>query len=308
MQTFRKIQHPELPRVWAFLQAVLRSWCNGAEVDPALVKQHMNLPPGMKFLAKPIPKVVFPSGTTMYYHMLRPLADGMVYSRRGAGLDANIYGALFWENCIAKDTLVVTDAGLIAIQSVTNEMRVWDGVEWCSHDGLVCRGEQETMLCHGVRMTPDHEVLTVEGFKEANDAVDTPRYEVPLPAGLRRFGREVVQAAGTRREVFDILNAGERHRFTVIDDEGKPLVVSNCVQSLSNEVIWTAQQQIEEQLGLRVAYQCYDELMIVCPEHLAEEYAPKIQHIMETCYRSTWPEMPPMEAQPQIVDRYSEAK
>ncbi len=41
--------------------------------------------------------------------------------------------------CIAEDSLVLTDKGLVPIQDVTKEHLLWDGEEWVKHDGGVCR-------------------------------------------------------------------------------------------------------------------------------------------------------------------------
>lgn len=58
--------------------------------------------------------------------------------------------------CIAEGQQVLTDQGLIPIEQVTKDMKVWDGVEWVNHDGVVCRGEREVMSYGGLEATPDH--------------------------------------------------------------------------------------------------------------------------------------------------------
>ena len=64
--------------------------------------------------------------------------------------------------CIAEDELVLTDTGLVPIQDVTTDMKLWDGEEWVSHDGVVCKGEKEVITYGGLTATPDH-LVWVEG-------------------------------------------------------------------------------------------------------------------------------------------------
>ena len=65
--------------------------------------------------------------------------------------------------CIAEGSLVVTDHGLVPIEKVRRCMRVWDGVEWVCHEGVVFRGVKEVMSYDGLQATPDHVVFTETG-------------------------------------------------------------------------------------------------------------------------------------------------
>ena len=62
--------------------------------------------------------------------------------------------------CIAEGQEVLTDAGLVPIEQVTQDMKVWDGVEWVSHEGVVYRGEKEVISYGGLEATEDHIVWT----------------------------------------------------------------------------------------------------------------------------------------------------
>ena len=105
--------------------------------------------------------------------------------------------------CIAIDSLVLTDIGLVPIQKVTKNMKLWDGEEWVSHDGVIYKGEREVITYDGLAATPDHLVYVGE------NAVPFCTF-----AGNKVIGK---------RPVYDILNAGSKHRFTV---SGK--LVHNC--------------------------------------------------------------------------------
>ena len=123
--------------------------------------------------------------------------------------------------CIAEGQLVLTDHGLIPIEKVTMEDRVWDGESWVRHDGVVYRGEREVMRYAGLLATPDHLVY-----------VEEKEEPVPFQAAaengyhLRRLCSSIVIQYGdlpALARVYDILNAGPHHRFTVSD-----CLVHNC--------------------------------------------------------------------------------
>lgn len=67
--------------------------------------------------------------------------------------------------CIAEGELVLTDKGLYPIVDVTTDMKVWDGEEWVSHDGVIYKGEREVITYDGLTATPDH-LVWIEGESE----------------------------------------------------------------------------------------------------------------------------------------------
>ena len=92
---------------------------------------------------------------------------------------------LFWINafCLAAGTLVVTDRGLVPIEDVTAADLVWDGEAWVSQGGPLCQGRKSVIFEYGIRLTPDHKVLTTHGWKNAEEGFD--RAEVRLPDGYQ---------------------------------------------------------------------------------------------------------------------------
>lgn len=64
--------------------------------------------------------------------------------------------------CIAEGQPVLTDRGLVPIESVTRDMKVWDGENWVAHEGVVCNGYREVITYDGLTATADH-VVWVEG-------------------------------------------------------------------------------------------------------------------------------------------------
>lgn len=90
------------------------------------------------------------------------------------------YGKL----CIDGSALVATDRGWVPLVDVEVSDRLWDGEEWVLHGGLRYQGEKLTVPVDGVRMTPDHRVLTNGGWREAQACEGLERYGVRLPDGL----------------------------------------------------------------------------------------------------------------------------
>lgn len=60
--------------------------------------------------------------------------------------------------CIAEGSLVLTDRGLTPIENVGVADKVWDGVEFVRHEGVVYKGQKEVMHYDGLTATPDHKV------------------------------------------------------------------------------------------------------------------------------------------------------
>lgn len=71
------------------------------------------------------------------------------------------------KTCLAAGTLVVTNRGLIPIEEVTPADKLWDGIEWVSHEGLIAQGLRETLTLSGVSLTPDHRVWCGTHWKDA---------------------------------------------------------------------------------------------------------------------------------------------
>ena len=67
--------------------------------------------------------------------------------------------------CIAEGSLVLTNQGLVPIEDVMPEQKVWDGREWVTHGGVIYKGEREVIEYEGLTATPDHLVF-IEGETE----------------------------------------------------------------------------------------------------------------------------------------------
>ncbi len=102
--------------------------------------------------------------------------------------------------CIAENELVLTHRGLIPIQDVQSTDRLWDGIEWVTHDGVIYNGVREVLNYAGLRATVDHEVFLENGrkvaFGEAASSMD--RIARTEDAGQAiRFARDCVAKNST---------------------------------------------------------------------------------------------------------------
>lgn len=152
-------------------------------------------------------------------------------------------------SCLAGDTEVLTNSGWKPIVTVSKDDKLWDGVQWVAHQGLVCNGEKNTIDVDGVRMTPDHMVLSGSSWEQASVCVQTRSYlnrALRTGAALLETWRSTIgdgdntyadaSSAEPRSKnsepVYDLLNAGPNHRFTIRTKHGA-LVVHNCGYGVS---------------------------------------------------------------------------
>lgn len=143
--------------------------------------------------------------------------------------------------CLAEGQLVLTDKGLIPIEKVTKDMKVWDGQQFVHHDGVIYKGERKVITYEGLTATPDHLVWSAGESRPVRfeDAAARGAHLVQTGDGRRaiRLGKshqpgrpesshgetkELARHKKTAR-VYDIRNAGPNHRFTVSDK-----LVHNC--------------------------------------------------------------------------------
>lgn len=141
----------------------------------------------------------------------------------GASEDVDLY-ELGDYACIAEGQPVLTDRGPVPIERVTREHRLWDGVEWVQHEGVLLKGTQAVVtLDNGLRLTHDHLVLTDRGdfACAASIAAGARRaspdaHEAASRALLNDDGQDLAGAPASNRggEVLvvrkDLRQAGER--------------------------------------------------------------------------------------------------
>lgn len=116
-------------------------------------------------------------------------------------------GATEWEYRMIKDVMP-TDL-------------IWDGSEWCAHDGVVCHGVKRVYNWDGLTATKNHECFV--GYDrdrtERFEWFRVNRYSL-TPAILPTGGvcetipeANICYADGAKAMVYDILNVGNRHCY-----------------------------------------------------------------------------------------------
>lgn len=141
---------------------------------------------------------------------------------RSAVIEKCKHDILFWINCfcIAKGTLVVTDRGNVPIEEVTSDDLVWDGNQWVSQEGALCRGHKSVIFEYGIYLTPDHKVWTTHGWKQASERFD--RATIRLPDGYSPVG--FLSQYNEGRMALRVRLRGREHsgrvEFTIGEEQG----------------------------------------------------------------------------------------
>lgn len=80
------------------------------------------------------------------------------------------YGKVGVLSCFEAGTGVLTRTrGVVPIEDITVGDELWDGIEWVRHEGVVARGARHTTNFLGVRVTPEHLIMTRQGWRTAAD-------------------------------------------------------------------------------------------------------------------------------------------
>ena len=222
---------------------IVRFWWNVDRAVKAAIRTHEPQKAGkLRFVSRDGRlRVQLPSGRDLIY--MRPRIGENRFGGEAVtylGMDAShhwseveSYGPKFVENCVAEGTLVITDQGPVPIQAITPAMKVWDGEEYVAHEGIVAKGVQNTIEVDGIRLTPEHRILTKTGWVEASHSKGKQWYDF-YPFGDRHLIQ--VNHRPKPLPVYDIVNAGPRHRFALWNGS-RQCVVSNCTQAISRDIL-----------------------------------------------------------------------
>ncbi len=129
-------------------------------------------------------RVTLPSGRELRYNNCRvedripsyAIALGLDVKARptivyvGERGETSMYGGKWAENCLSGNTRVVTSNGVKTLDTVTRADKLWDGVSWVSHDGLINKGEQEVIEWKGIQLTADHLMHDGNSWCESRNA------------------------------------------------------------------------------------------------------------------------------------------
>lgn len=134
--------------------------------------------------------ILLPNGLRVRYPKLE--CEGREWRfMSGRGEWSNLYGGKIIADCVSGSTMVLTDSGWKRLDTVGVNDRVHDGIDFVKHGGIVFKSVQTCVEVDGVRMTPDHRVLTNEGWKPALEKPQPYRPNLrgiggSTPHGIRR--------------------------------------------------------------------------------------------------------------------------
>lgn len=113
--------------------------------------------------------------------------------------DRNKIGKVAELACFGPQTQVLTDSGYKSIISVSEDDRLWDGVEWVNHKGLVKKGVQAVITLDGVKTTPTHKMLCGTSWLEASQlASNRDTLHQALATGSENLPSSAPPRAGVR--------------------------------------------------------------------------------------------------------------
>lgn len=150
-------------------------------------------------------RVILPSGRSIWYRNARSIRDddsdyveARMFRGKGAGVGHTWVQTHGGKLCVSGEALVLTDRGWVKLRDVLTSDLVWDGVNYVEHEGLVHQGAKPVIDVEGVRMTPDHQIMQIGGWREAQQYDRSDWKDVGLPDSGGFRGVEAAQRRGRR--------------------------------------------------------------------------------------------------------------
>lgn len=140
---------------------------------------------------------------------------------------------------------------------------------------------------------------SLAGGEHLGNRTDDPA----LPAFGRCAGGADVRQAGSEEEVYDLLNCGPNHRFTVVGRDGRVFTAHNCTQAIARDVLIDALDRITTEIPEAPAVlTVHDELVFEVNADNAEALLPRIQKAMTR--NPIWMPGVPLDVSIEIADYY----
>jgi DNA polymerase len=269
---------PHIVKLWADVENAAMNAVSGI---PTTIKQH-----GLHFHVEDDALYIeLPSGRHLVYlhpHLGKNRfgSDAIIYTGLGGSKTTagrwgalETYGGKLVENCLAGGTLVLTDHGLIPIElidCISKDIRIWDGVSYVQHEGVIDKGVQHCIKIDGLYMTPEHLILTKKGWTPGAKAHGLTWENVASPFGYQEIRGQHSRIDCNRQNeytmpVFDILNCGPRHRFAVFDPKTKSVrLVHNCVQAIARDCLCSAMKRLTD-ADYKICAHIHDEVILEMP-------------------------------------------
>lgn len=206
---------------------------------------------------------------------------GVPVEKHGRNAELRQKGKVATLACIAEGELVLTDKGLVPIQDVTLQHRLWNGLEWVHHEGVIFKGYKRVIKYEGLTATPDHIVYVYEqgtgkpreiqfGIAAAcgSHLVQTGNGGANIRLGENNFPREKMESRmesslcsdrmhGLRRKAMAVLKQSKKRyieRLSVLQSNKKsysPEVVSEKSNSAETKMPEPARSKLSFIWGTR---------------------------------------------------------
>jgi superfamily II DNA or RNA helicase len=154
--------------------------------------------------------------------------------------------------CLARDSQVLTNRGLIPIQFVTRHDKVWDGENFVAHGGAICKGVQNVITYQGLTATEGHLVHTMDGWRtfgscarEQIPITQTGFGRTPIRIGEDRFSGRAL----ARRTAAAVHSCRLRMREV-------PLSVTRLIEQLGEWAHWRVSHLRTARAGVSVMALC----------------------------------------------------
>lgn len=180
--------HPSVVRLWKALErAAIRCVVHGTPQVSTIGNIAFQMEKGILWMTLPSGRRIsyfgirYAQGTGKYTKGKKVLSYMGQNQQTRKWVRIETYGPKMTENCWAAGTPILTDRGWVPIEQVELSDKLWDGFDWVSHDGRLCQGRMSTIELDGRYVTPDHKILTTEGWVNAEKCEGLHRAQVQLP-------------------------------------------------------------------------------------------------------------------------------
>src|SRR3990167_1963413 len=159
----------------------------GAKITGDIVAEWQNKT--MEIFGKPAKTIVFCAGIAHGAGLANKFADAglnfIALSHKSdptfraeaiaefAKVDSCIHGLIAtdlltkgFDVCILEGSKVLTDSGLVSIDKLSINAKVWDGTEFVNHGGAIYKGVKHVITYAGLTATLDHKVKTKYGWMD----------------------------------------------------------------------------------------------------------------------------------------------
>ncbi len=147
--------------------------------------------------------------------------------------------------CIAEGNLVLTNHGLIPIEKVQLTDKVWDGVSWVKHEGVIFKGLQNVITVQGLTATPDHIVYLTNGKQvELQEVTDgTNKFKIATGG----IGELPVRYSTTSRRTFSRRWSYSNKSLLLSMPENLPHKYKQYKENENNKLSMSTSHQVHQQ-------------------------------------------------------------